>query len=85
MARRVGKIGYLFWANPIHRSGRPLSRAAHLPRVVWAGLVGPVRLFFLFSISVSFFLFFPFPFLFSVPFCFLFCFVSFFIFIFVQI
>jgi hypothetical protein len=46
---------------PILRAGRPLPRAAHPPRAVWAGLVGPLSLFLYFYF---FFLFFHFCFLF---------------------
>jgi hypothetical protein len=54
-------------------------------RPVWAGLVGPILLFFLFSVSFSFSFFFHFSFLFYVSFL-LFCFVSFlFIFIFSKL
>jgi hypothetical protein len=53
--------------------GKSILRVAHPPRAVWACLVGPVRLFFLFSV----FFYFTFTFLFfvSVSFSFLFLFL----------
>jgi hypothetical protein len=92
--------------DKMSKSYRPIRSAAtacryrvpHIPHAVWAGLVGPVRLFFCFLFSIFcfffsffFFLSFSFSFLFSVSVSFLFlffffCFVFFiFIFFFVLI